>query len=452
MRSGPSCPLALTTASKAGKNALSTRENCEARASPQAVRVRRRLAGCADALFAQARQHGQPSFLILMGMAGIAYLLAIRELFSTPKFPRRVIYIALALSVLWHVPFLLTPPGLDDDIHRYLWDGRVQRLGYNPYVVVPSDPAVTGLHTPETRTLNNPDLPSPYPLGAELFFRAVTAIHESIFTLKVAFVVRFCHRFVVGSLSCAIAGRGCTGRWLMPEPSASDRSGGQRSHLYRRSVAAAGRLSPRLEGGGVRLKPCLGWQSRSISSDRAPALYWKRVRIRDGALAAIEADFYHPFFYHGRTPIGSLGVFVERSALTIWYLQPQPVAVPQFVAVLAVLRPGFLLHSGCAARPRYFFGRFCMADRRSTPLFTSYLSVVPSLGAAVPAIGIDRADHHLDSQHHSNLLRLAFAHARPSVAGSRLDSAPGIRMRRDRRCSHYAAPNHSIGCATDSTD
>jgi alpha-1,6-mannosyltransferase len=45
------------------------------------------------------------------------------------------------------------------------------------------------LHTSETRTLNNPDLPSPYPPGAELFFRAVTAIHESTFALKVAFVL-----------------------------------------------------------------------------------------------------------------------------------------------------------------------------------------------------------------------------------------------------------------------
>src|SRR5207244_1693720 len=35
----------------------------------------------------------------------------------------------------------------------------------------------------------NPDLPSPYPAGAELFFRAVTAIQESTFVLKVAFVV-----------------------------------------------------------------------------------------------------------------------------------------------------------------------------------------------------------------------------------------------------------------------
>ena len=43
--------------------------------------------------------------------------------------------------------------------------------------------------TPETRTLNNPHVPTPYPAGAELFFRAVTAIQESTFALKVAFVL-----------------------------------------------------------------------------------------------------------------------------------------------------------------------------------------------------------------------------------------------------------------------
>ncbi len=37
--------------------------------------------------------------------------------------------------------------------------------------------------------MNNPDLPSPYPPGAQLFFRGVTAIQESTFALKVAFVV-----------------------------------------------------------------------------------------------------------------------------------------------------------------------------------------------------------------------------------------------------------------------
>src|SRR5260221_5349542 len=131
---------------------------------------------------------GQPSFFIPLAVAGVAYLLAIRELFSTPEFPTRVIVFGLALSAVWHFRFLRLPPGLDDDIHRYVWDGRVQRLGYNPYIVVPGDPARARLHTSETRTLNNPEVPSPYPAGAQLFFRAVASIHESIFALQVAFV------------------------------------------------------------------------------------------------------------------------------------------------------------------------------------------------------------------------------------------------------------------------
>src|SRR5690242_1473230 len=132
---------------------------------------------------------GGPYFMVSLTFANIAYLLAIREFFAAQRFARRVIVICLLLAAVWHVEFLRVPPGGDDDIHRYVWDGHLQRLGYNPYLVVPSDPAANALHTPETRNLNNPDLPSPYPPGAQLFFRAVTAIHESTFALKVAFVI-----------------------------------------------------------------------------------------------------------------------------------------------------------------------------------------------------------------------------------------------------------------------
>jgi len=84
---------------------------------------------------------GDPSFLVPLAVASVAYLLAIREFFFAPTFPRHVIVTGLVLAALWHLQFLRMPPGPDDDIHRYVWDGRVQRLGYDPYVVVPSDPA-----------------------------------------------------------------------------------------------------------------------------------------------------------------------------------------------------------------------------------------------------------------------------------------------------------------------
>ena len=56
---------------------------------------------------------GERSFIIPLAVAGIAYLFAIREFFSTPKFPNRVIVVGLALAALWHVPFLLMAAGAD---------------------------------------------------------------------------------------------------------------------------------------------------------------------------------------------------------------------------------------------------------------------------------------------------------------------------------------------------
>ena len=94
-------------------------------------------------------------------LAGIVYLLAIREFFTRPKFPRRVVVIGLVLAAVWNIEFLRLPAGADDDIHRYVWDGRLQRLGYNPYLVVPGDPAVKGLHTLETQQLEQPGSAEP---------------------------------------------------------------------------------------------------------------------------------------------------------------------------------------------------------------------------------------------------------------------------------------------------
>jgi hypothetical protein len=94
-----------------------------------------------------------PYFTVSLTLAGIVCLLAIRELFATPTFARRVVVIGLVLAAVWHIEFLRVPAGADDDIHGYVWDDRLQRLGYNPYIVVPSDPAAKGLPTPETRTL-----------------------------------------------------------------------------------------------------------------------------------------------------------------------------------------------------------------------------------------------------------------------------------------------------------
>jgi alpha-1,6-mannosyltransferase len=288
---------------------------------------------------------GAASFIIPLAVAGIAYLLAIREFFSAPRFPQRVIVIGLALAALWHLPFLLTQPGSDDDIHRYVWDGRVQRLGYNPYIVVPSEPALASLHTSETRTLNNPEVPSPYPAGAQLFFRAVTAIHESIFALKVAFVV--CDLAIVFVLLDILRRSGQGAHWVLAYAW---------NPLLATEVAGSGHID--IVGVLLLLLSFAALERRwrtvaalafglAVVVKFLPIvllpLYWRRVRMRDAALAAaVVGLLYVPFLNHGRIPIGSLGTYVQSFRFNDpVFATLERVAAPQLVVGLAVL-VGFL--------------------------------------------------------------------------------------------------------------
>jgi alpha-1,6-mannosyltransferase len=289
---------------------------------------------------------GDPSSIIALAIAGVAYLLALREFFSTARFPRRVIVIGLGLAALWHLLFLVKPPGTDDDIHRYVWDGRMQRLGYNPYIVIPSDPTLAGLHTPETRTLNHPDLASPYPPGAELFFRAITAIHESVFALKIAFV--FCNFAIALVLLDVLRRSGQGAHWALAyawnpllaiEVAGSGHIDIVGALLLLLSFAALGRR--------WRTAAAIAF-GLSVAVKFLPIVllpvYWKRVRIPDGVLAAVVVGLlYVPFLDHGRVPIGSLGTYVQSFRFNDpVFAVLERVASPQIVVGIAVLI-GFLV-------------------------------------------------------------------------------------------------------------
>ena len=274
-------------------------------------------------------------------LASIVYLLAIREFFATPGFSRRVVVVGLLLAAVWHIEFLRLPAGADDDIHRYVWDGHLQRLGYNPYLVIPSDPAVKGLHTPETRNLNNPDLPSPYPPGAQLFFRAVTAIHESTFALKVAFVI--CDFGIALVLLDLLGTCGKSAHLVLayawnPLLAIEVAGSGHIDVLGALLVVASVATLARRWRSIAALTLGLAVAVKFLPIVLVP-LYWKRVRIRDAALAAAVVGLqYVPFLVHGRIPIGSLGTYVQSFRFNgpVFAALGQ-VAPPQFLAGLAVL-------------------------------------------------------------------------------------------------------------------
>ena len=259
-------------------------------------------------------RRGAPAFLIPLTIAGLAYLFVLRELLAARKLPGRLLIIGLAMAGIWHFLFLRQPVFEDDDVRRYLWDGRVQRLGYNPYVLIPSDPALAGLHTSETRALNNPGVPSPYPAGAQLFFRAITAIHESSFTLKAAFVV--CDLAIIFVLLDMLRHTGQPEHWVLAyawhpllglEVAGTGHidivgvlllvvSAAALARRWRTLAAVAFGLSVAVKFLPIVLLP----------------LYWKRVRVRDWVLAAtVFALLYAPFLDHGRIPLGSLGIYLQ---------------------------------------------------------------------------------------------------------------------------------------------
>ncbi|MBV9442803.1 MAG: DUF2029 domain-containing protein, partial [Acidobacteriaceae bacterium] len=283
---------------------------------------------------------GGPRFIASLAVAGITYLFAVREFFSAPALPRRVVIMGLVVAAVWHVQFLRMPPGPDDDVHRYVWDGRIQRLGYNPYLVVPSDPGARRLHTSETRNLNNPDVPSPYPAGAQLFFRAVTAIHESTSALKLAFVFcdfaivfvvlhilrgenRGAHLVLVYAwnplLAFEVAGSGhvdIVGALLLVISFAA--------LLHRRGAIAAVTFGLAV---AVKFLPLV----------LLPA-YWKRVRLRDAVLAvSVIALLYLPFVDHSRIPIGSLLTYVQTWRFNDPVFARLEELVPQIAAGLPVI-------------------------------------------------------------------------------------------------------------------
>ena len=85
----------------------------------------------------------------------------------------------LLITAAVQVCGLLVFPLTSDDIYRYVWDGRVQLAGIDPYRFVPLDPALTFLRDAQLfppggpPAINRPGVHTIYPPGAQAVFTAV---------------------------------------------------------------------------------------------------------------------------------------------------------------------------------------------------------------------------------------------------------------------------------------
>ncbi len=125
-----------------------------------------------------------PLFFVLFGLWMVFYLAAAWQ--CTTASLRTVVL----FGVLFRLIMLFSPPGLSDDVYRYLWDGRVQAAGINPYAYPPASDELADLRDDEVfPQVNHPDVPTIYPPLAQFFFRICYLVHPSIWTIKTVMVL-----------------------------------------------------------------------------------------------------------------------------------------------------------------------------------------------------------------------------------------------------------------------
>ena len=128
-------------------------------------------------------------FLIVAMLQSAVYLVAVWLTWNSGSSWRVVLGIA-ALALAMRVPVAFAPPHLSSDVYRYVWDGRVEAAGFNPYRYKPNDPQLETLRDQDIYTqIGSKYAPTIYPPTAEAIFLVVTRVSELVTAMKAAMVI-----------------------------------------------------------------------------------------------------------------------------------------------------------------------------------------------------------------------------------------------------------------------
>ena len=103
---------------------------------------------------------------------------------------RQLLVVGLIFATLFRLSIVFYPPYLSDDIYRYIWDGRVQAEGINPYRYIPADDALAQLRDEKIYpNINRRDSAhTMYPPVTEGAFFLITRFSESVTWMKAVMV------------------------------------------------------------------------------------------------------------------------------------------------------------------------------------------------------------------------------------------------------------------------
>jgi hypothetical protein len=94
----------------------------------------------------------------------------------------------LLCAILFRLTMWHSPASLSDDIYRYVWDGRVQLAGINPYRYAPDDEALSALRDESFEQINHRHIPTIYPPLAQAFFTLAASLHQDPATVKLGLI------------------------------------------------------------------------------------------------------------------------------------------------------------------------------------------------------------------------------------------------------------------------
>lgn len=128
-------------------------------------------------------------FLKLVGVQVPIYFAA-AWLSLRGKESRGLLIVGLVFAALFRFSIIFSPPYLSDDIYRYIWDGRVQAAGINPYRYIPAEQSLAALRDEHIYPKINrrETAHTIYPPMAEGVFFLTSRLSESVTWMKATMV------------------------------------------------------------------------------------------------------------------------------------------------------------------------------------------------------------------------------------------------------------------------
>jgi alpha-1,6-mannosyltransferase len=132
------------------------------------------------------QDYGDNAFIALTIVAGLLTFAATHAAERAPA--DRALWLIFGFGITIRIYVLLFDPLLSSDIYRYIWDGRVQAAGINPYRYFPAHVALAFLRDATIfPNINRADFAlTIYPPVAQFFFLIVTRIGESVTAMRLA--------------------------------------------------------------------------------------------------------------------------------------------------------------------------------------------------------------------------------------------------------------------------